>query len=207
MELQETIDHLTTNITGKGNMLILPEKYTFTRVNLLIQGTGNEIIIGEESNLRNLLIEVKGDNNKLKIGNKCKVQGHILIKGNNQTVKIGSKTTFQHNVYLLASENKNITIGRDCMFSNNIDVRTTDAHSIIDVETGKRKNVAQDIVIGHHVWVSAGALISKGAVIPDNCIVGGRAVVTRKFDQQYCTIAGAPAVVVSTGVNWDRKRI
>ncbi len=207
MELQESIPNLNTNIIGKGNTLVLPETVSLRKVELFVNGTGNTVTIGENTNLKNVFIEIKGNNNKVYIGAKCKIQGHILLKGNRQVVKIGSKTTFQHNVYLLASENKNITIGRDCMFSNNIDVRTTDAHSIVDAETGVRTNLAKDVEIGHHVWISAGALISKGAAIPDNCIVGGRSVVTKRFDEPNCTLAGTPAKVVNKGVNWDRKRL
>ncbi|MFC0471061.1 acyltransferase [Halalkalibacter kiskunsagensis] len=207
MELQESINNLATEITGKNNTLHLPESVKLNKVRLFIHGTGNEITIGEDTILNNLFIEIKGNNNKVKIGAKCKLRGHMLISGARETIKIGSKTTFQHNCYLLASENKNITIGRDCMFSNSIDVRTSDAHSVIDVETGVRKNVAQDVVIGNHVWISAGALISKGAVIPDDCIVGGRAVVTKKFEETNCTLAGTPAKVVSRGVTWDRQRL
>ncbi|WP_034332588.1 acyltransferase [Bacillus sp. J37] len=207
MELQESIKNLTTNITGQKNILNLPETAKLHKVNLHIEGQGNNITIGENTVLRNLLIEIKGNNNHIKIGANCKIQGHILMVGDNQSVKIGSKTTFQHNVYLLASENKNITIGRDCMFSNNIDVRTTDAHSVIDAETGIRQNLAKDVEIGHHVWISANVLVSKGSVIPDNCIVGARSVVTKKFDETNCTLAGMPAKVVKTGVSWDRKRL
>ncbi|MYL20116.1 hypothetical protein GLW04_09485 [Halobacillus litoralis] len=207
MELQETIKNLTTDVTGKNNMLELPPSVKLHKVSLTINGTGNTIEIGEHTFLRNLFIEVKGNNNRIKIGNKCKVQGHLLSKGHKQTIKIGSKTTFQHNCYLLASENKNIVIGRDCMLSNSIDVRTTDAHSVIDAETGERKNMAKDVHIGHHVWISAGSLISKGAKVPDNCIIGGRSVVTKEFTEMNCTIAGAPAKIVKTGIDWDRKRL
>lgn len=205
--LQETTKHLSTDVKGENNTLQLPKSVTLHNVKLFISGSNNVVEIGGNSQLRNLFIEIKGNNNRLKIGNQCKTQGHILLKGHKQTVKIGSKTTFQYNCYLLASENKNIIIGRDCMFSNSIDIRTTDSHSIIDVETGQRKNVAQDVSIGHHVWISAGALISKGSVIPDNCIVGGRSVVTKKFTESNCTLAGTPAEIVSRGVTWDRRRI
>ncbi|MED1604886.1 hypothetical protein P4U90_06065 [Cytobacillus kochii] len=90
---------------------------------------------------------------------------------------------------------------------NNIDVRTSDAHSIIDIKSENRKNIAQDAVIGHHLWVSARSLISKDSKIPNNCIIGANSIVTKSFDEENCTIAGAPAKIVSKDVTWDKKRI
>ena len=46
-------------------------------------------------------------------------------------------------------EEKSIIIGDDCIFSNNIEMHTTDYHSVTD-DNGKRTNHANDIIIGNH---------------------------------------------------------
>ncbi|WP_332695633.1 acyltransferase [Halalkalibacter lacteus] len=207
MILQEEIKGLKTKIYGKNNVLDLHEdNYTFRNVELKITGSKNKIIIGKDAKLSNLLIHIGGSNNEIYIGVETDIIGHIHLKGKRQKISIGDRTTFK-NVYLLSGEGKNIEIGEDCMFSYDIAVRTTDAHSVLDVETKERLNIAKDVTIGNHVWVAANVLISKGSVIPDDCIIGARSVVTKPFTDPHCTIAGSPAKIIKTGVTWTRDRI
>ena len=82
-------------------------------------------------------------------------------------------------------------------------VRTSDFHSITD-EKGERVNQSQDIIIGNHVWIGQGAYLLKGTIIPDNCIVGARALVSKPFRDTQSIIAGIPAKVVKENVHWSR---
>lgn len=93
------------------------------------------------------------------------------------------------------------------MFSYDITVRTTDAHSILDYTTRERINYGSSISIGDHVWVGASALISKGVCIPNDCIIGARSFVNRTITEEHTIIAGSPAKIVRTGVTWDRERL
>jgi acetyltransferase-like isoleucine patch superfamily enzyme len=110
-------------------------------------------------------------------------------------------------IYALALEGKNITIGSNCMISYDVAVRTSDAHSVVSADSLKRINPAQDVVIGNHVWLAAHTLIQKGAKIGDGCIVGARSVVTKVFDEPNCVLAGVPAKVLKTNTTWDRARL
>lgn len=93
------------------------------------------------------------------------------------------------------------------MFSNNISVRTTDSHSIID-SSGNRINYALDVYIGNHVWVGLQSLILKGANISDNSIVAARSVVpSSTICEQNCILAGLPAKIIRRNINWCRKRL
>ncbi|MBN6886116.1 acetyltransferase-like isoleucine patch superfamily enzyme [Cytobacillus horneckiae] len=207
MILQEEIKGLTTKVYGKNNRLELHEDdYIFKNADLKITGSNNVITIGKGSKLSNILIHIRGSNNEITIGENTDLIGHILLKGKKQRISVGDRTTFKH-VYLLSQEGKNIEIGKDCMFSYDIAVRTTDAHSVIDLETNERINQAKEVIIGDHVWVAASCLISKGAVIPNDCIIGARSVVTKPFAEEHCTIAGSPAKVIKTGTTWCRDRI
>ncbi|MGD7049707.1 acyltransferase [Rossellomorea marisflavi] len=207
MILQEEIKGLTTKIYGTNNdMDFSKDKTTFRNVDLKITGSNNKIIIGEGAKLQNLLIHIRGSNNIISIGKETEIIGHILLKGKRQSITVGNRTTFK-NVYLLSQEGKDIEIGENCMFSYDIAVRTTDAHSVMDLETNERLNNAKDVKVGNHVWVAASVLLSKGAIIPDDCIVGARSVVTKPFEEPHCTIAGSPAKVVKKGVTWSRERL
>lgn len=205
MELQESIKGLTTTITGEKNYLEQGENIRYINTEIRVSGMNNKVIIGNNAHLERLLIHIKGSNHTVYIGEDTRIVGHILIKGKKENITIGDRTTFQ-DVYLLAWEGKSITIGNDCMFSHDVVIRTTDSHSVIDVNTNERLNKSGDVVIGDHVWLSSGAFISKGAFIPDDCIVGAKAIVTKPFEETNCLLAGSPAKVIRKSVTWDRKR-
>lgn len=88
------------------------------------------------------------------------------------------------------------------MFSYNIVVRNTDSHKVIEVETGVITNPSRDVVLGEHVWVCQNSSILKGCKIGDNSIVAFGAVAI-KGCEAGSVLAGNPAKVVKTGINWD----
>ncbi|WP_307227399.1 acyltransferase [Pararhizobium capsulatum] len=150
-------------------------------------------------------ITVKGKYNRVVVGRNCALVGEIMVKGNNQTVTIGDETTFV-SVYLLCLENKDVTIGRSCMFSRDIEIRTSDAHALIDNKKKTRLNLPASVVIGDHVWIGVGAVISKGSVIADDSVVGAKSFVNKAFSESNIVIAGTPAKIIRRGVTWNRQR-
>lgn len=106
---------------------------------------------------------------------------------------------------ILFSENANITIGADCMFSDNIKIWNSDGgHTILDKE-GKCINHSRDISIGNHVWIGMDSTISKGAVIKDGSIVGQKTLVTGKFKESNVILAGVPAQIIKKNIYWKRN--
>lgn len=105
-----------------------------------------------------------------------------------------------------ADEGKNIIVGSNCIFSNNIELHTTDYHSMLDSK-GYRTNQAKDIVIGNHVWIGLRCIILKGVLLPDGCVVGAGSVVTKSIETPKTLIAGSPAHSFRSPVHWDVKRI
>jgi len=166
------------------------------------KSSGNIVIFGNSFYCNNLNIVFKGSNNKLIIGDNVKFTGHILIVGSNRTVQIGNDTTAQ-GVYIL-SRDADVTIGNNCMFSREIEIRSTDVHKIYDLATGDRLNLARDINIGNNVWIAARAIISKGAIIPDGCVIGASSFVNKAFNIQNCIIAGIPAKIIKENIRWER---
>lgn len=151
-------------------------------------------------------ITVVGSNNRIFLGQECDLRGSIIVSGNGQTVSIGDHTTTV-DVYILCHEGVDVTIGKWCMFSRKIEIRTTDAHAVIDRATGRRLNTAGPITIGDHVWVGVGAIINKGAVVPTDSIVGAMSFVNGQFDEEGVILAGAPARIVKRGITWARSRL
>ena len=52
------------------------------------------------------------------------------------------------------------------------------------------------IIIGDNCWFGANVIILPGVKIGNNCIIGAGSVVTKKFIEDNCIIAGNPAKVI-----------
>jgi len=170
-------------------------------------GGGNIMIVGKHSLLNRVALKIGGCNNEIVIGDGCRF-GHgcrILLLGNNMKLHIGDNSSFSHDDELLVQEDGvKIKIGDDCMFSHHINVRTSDAHPIYDIQTGERSNKAKDVIIGNHVWITAHCIIQKGCQIGSGSIIATHSVVTKSIPDN-CVAAGIPAKVVKENVRWERK--
>lgn len=170
----------------------------------IARGSGNLVKIAEGSEFAGS-IKVYGTGNRVLIGEGTKIQASILVKGSNQTVSIGDFTTIA-GAYILCQEGCHVSIGRWCMFSRDIEIRTTDAHSVVDRKTGQRLNTPASISIGDHVWVGVRALISKGAKVPSDSIIGAMSFVNSSFEEDGVIVAGVPAKIIRRGITWNRSR-
>ena len=170
-------------------------------------GGDNSILIEAGAYLRNCMININGNSNKLHIHTGTDIHDMVLtFEDDGNIIEIGSGTTVERNVEICACEGKRVSIGEHCMISHDISIRTTDSHSIVNMN-GARVNEAKDVIIGNRVWIGCQTLILKGVSVPDGCIIGARSLVTGGLRaQQNTIIAGHPAKVVKTDVSWTRKR-
>lgn len=93
-----------------------------------------------------------------------------------------------------------INFGADCLISWDVLIMDTDYHQILS--DGFRVNPNQEVIIGNHVWVSCRALILKGAVIPDDCVIGAGALVSKSLADQNSVYAGTPARQLRANITW-----
>lgn len=119
---------------------------------------------------------------------------------NNSAIYIGKKCYFNGPVHIIASEQQNIIIGNECLFSFGIFIRTADPHLIYDSETRKRINPSASVFIGDHVWIGQNALILKGTRIGSGSIIGGAACVAGKMIPSNVIFAGNPAHIIRENV-------
>ncbi|MFJ5161281.1 acyltransferase [Pantoea sp. NPDC088449] len=108
---------------------------------------------------------------------------------------------------VVGDNNLSVSIGKDCMFSSNILFRACDGHTIFDIKNGNVLNKSKPIILGDHIWIGAETTFLKGSEIPNNTIIGTSSIITKKHTLEFTAIAGRPATIVKTGVNWDRKQI
>ena len=122
----------------------------------------------------------------------------------NCSLNIGKDFYVNGMLFLEFTENTNVHIGNDCMFSYDIIIRTGDGHPIYSTKTKKRINLNSDIFIGNHVWVAARSVILKGTRISDNSIVGACSLCNKKFLDTNVIIAGVPASIKKHDIEWKR---
>ncbi|MEC8831079.1 MAG: acyltransferase [Bacteroidota bacterium] len=196
-------------VRGSSNKIEIGKTSILSKCRFKIQGKNNLIQIGESNILRNVTFYVKGDNNHINLEDSVQFNrdGLIWVEDYECSIEVGEKTTFE-GTHLAATEpHSKISIGNDCMFAYDIDVRTGDSHSILDLESGNRINYAEDVIIGNHVWVGSHVSILKGTEINKNSIVATRSVVTKTFLEKNVVIGGSPARIIKKGVDWDRRRL
>jgi acetyltransferase-like isoleucine patch superfamily enzyme len=193
-----------------GNRLELPasSERNLKKVTIKLRGRNNRLVIGENVTLTHCEIRLGGENNLIEIGSNVRFSsGKIyLVDTRGQHIRIGADTTVE-GAYLLVDEAASIDIGRDCMLSTDIIMRTGDKHSILDVETGERLNPSSGIRIADRVWVGRDVQILKGVVLQPETVVATRSLVSRAFDEGNCVVAGVPAKVVKRGIRWDRSKL
>lgn len=131
---------------------------------------------------------------------------YIDAKAPHSTINIG-KDFSCYRTKIAASNEKylSVNIGDYCIFASGITLRVTDAHAIIDKNTGKVLNHGKDINIGNHVWVAADSTILKGVSLPDWTVVGAGSIVTKSFTETNCAIAGNPAKLLRHDIYWDYR--
>lgn len=192
----------------EGNFLEIDADCNFTASRIYIQGVGNKLKISKSLLYHALFINIRGNNKEIVIGESKKNINNlkiVSIRGDCQKIRIGRDFSCGGCEIQMNDGYEAITIGDDCLFSWGIKMRTSDGHSIIDLETGEAINLPRDICIGNHVWVGEDAKFLKGCFVPNNTVVGGYSVVTKSFFDENCVVAGFPASVVKSNVNWDRK--
>jgi len=192
---------------GKNNLLFCKGKVGKKSI-LEFKGSNNTIFIEDGADITNTVLRIRGNNSIIYVGRRSKICGKIDIQGDDSLIAIGENNTFTANTSRIFAQedNSRIIIGNDCLIGE-VTMRTSDSHSIIDIESTKRINFAEDILIGNKVWIAQDVLILKGVKIINNVVVGARALVSKSLLEENCVFAGTPAKKVRSNVQWLKERI
>jgi acetyltransferase-like isoleucine patch superfamily enzyme len=193
-------------IRGQGNVFDA-EGASLSEVRLDIIGDNNRIKIGPGCVLSNVYFRIRGSEHQIEFGANCRVsRGAVLwFEDREGVLRVGSGTTMVE-VHIAVTESSKVIIGDDCMFANDIDIRTGDSHTVIDTQTSERLNYAGDVVISRHVWIAPHTVVLKGVNIGENSIIATGAVVTKSCEPGVI-MGGNPAKAIKTGVSWKRERV
>ena len=130
---------------------------------------------------------------------KCAYGNHNIVFGKIQITnpakfKIGSFCRFNDGV--LFNSAGGIEIGDDVTISSRCQLLSQG----LDIDSwinGERKHKVNNITIGNHVWIGAGAIILPGVSITGHhVVIGAGSVVTKSITDSYCIYAGNPAKII-----------
>ena len=173
---------------------------------MIVSGSGNTIECYGKLG-KDVRIRVYGNNHHLIIGKGVVFKsGCVWFEDDGCKISIDCNTTIEDANISVAESGSFIKIGKDCMFSGDIRISTTDSHSIIDLSTGERTNHAASIVIGDHVWLGQRLCINKGVNIGANSVVASNSVVIKNVPDNS-VVGGIPAHLIKDNITWDRQRL
>lgn len=187
----------------EGTNININNQGRFYKVTQKVIGNNNTITIGKYTTVSNTRIVIMGSNNSITLGNGCGFESGVLwIEGSNNQIILGDRVKVINASFAAIEDNQSIRVGDDSLFSYNVEIRTSDSHSIIDLESNKRLNIPQSIEIGKHVWIGSKVTLLKGVHIGDNSIVGTGSIVTKDVPSNSLA-TGIPAKIIKSGVNWS----
>ena len=202
----EHIKGLHAEIEGE-NIISISHDANFESSRIIIKGDGNNIKIGG-GNFKSFVLNLIGNNKKIIIKKTKKNISNLKItsiRADNQKVIIEEDFGCGGCEVQMNDGDETLFIGKDCLFSWNIKIRTSDGHSVIDLKSGQAINLPSDVEIGNHVWICEDVKILKGVKVPDNSIVATSAVLTKRFEETNILLGGFPANIIKRGVTWDRR--
>lgn len=195
---------------GKNNKIIIDPECNFARSKIFIQGDNNQVTIGKSLSYQDLVLNVKGNEKTFEIAPSNKnINGlkFVSIRGNNQRFSIGKNFSCGGLEVQMNDGDEECLIGDNCLFSWGIKIRTSDGHSVIDLQSGKPINYPRNVYIHDRVWIGEDVRVLKGAVIAEDSVVGSSSVVTKSFiNDKSVIIGGVPAKVLRTNIRWDYKQ-
>jgi len=168
--------------------------------NLYVKGNNNEIDINGAL-IANSKISITGSNNRLIIAKNTKIREVVInIRGNNCVIEIGENTTFGGARIVNVGIDNSIHIGKNCLFSDHIEIWASDTHSIFNDEA-VMINHEKPIVIKDSVWVGSRVIILKGVTVGEGSVIGMGSMVTKDIGPHTINV-GNPSKKVKESINW-----
>lgn len=207
-DAREGLRRLGSKVTveGEGNVLDLG-KARLHGSQIEIRGSNNVLRIHPTCKLVNVSFRLLGDNLRVELAERVKISrwGEFLLMGDDAEIRLGEHTTVE-SARFIAHGGTLLEVGPECMFAYDVEVRTSDEHSILDATSGERLNPDRSVHIGAHVWLGARSIVLKGVSIGEQSVIATGSIVSRDLGPGVIA-AGVPARELRHGVTWDRRRL
>lgn len=187
------IKGLDIKFKGKNSTVEIWEPYNFVKKfgyqksKISVDGDNNYIVFkSTKQSIRSIRLFGLKHNNKVIIGENFYSTGLLKIEFANLS-------------------NMTLNIGDNCMFGQGVSIMLSDCHTIKDITTGQQINKPKHgVTIGNKVWLARDVKILKDVSIGDNTVVATGSVVTKSFSDNNVLLAGIPARVVKSNIDWEK---
>ena len=193
--------------TDENNNQIIGTNPNLQNTQIIFRGRNNRLICEDNVNLHNSILDFKADNSIIYLSSNRNAYYLNVSIYNNSLFYMGENSYMNGRLNFSISEQKNIFIGKECLFALDIWMRIADPHLIYDTNSLKRINLSKSIYLGDHVWVGQDALILKGTQIGSGSIIGAKALVAGKKIQSNSIWGGVPARLIRDDVLFDGSSV
>jgi acetyltransferase-like isoleucine patch superfamily enzyme len=193
-------DDFKDYIDDDNNEIIVHDDVNLNNAKITFYGKNNTVIIGKNTRLERFHLIFHNDNSHFRIGEGSRFIGNIIL-GSDCSTRIGDNFDCAGVIYITAAEKTSVSIGNNCRFNADIQIRTHDTHPIFDLNTHKRLNKSKSIHIGNEVWFGNSVNVLKGVWIGNNCVVGLHSTVTKDIHDN-CIAVGSPAEIKRENIVW-----
>ena len=102
----------------------------------------------------------------------------VLSDGKNSKVIIGDCCRI-NGAYIHAKSS--IQIGNNCVIASGVNIIDSNAHVVHSSNRTIGTDIPKPIIIGNNVWIGLNAIILKGTVLGDNCVVAAGTTVKGNY--------------------------
>lgn len=151
---------------------------------------------------------VGGDRATVFLDRRCVLTAGDVYCGADSQIVLHGPVLATREVVIDARNGGSIVAQGDQLWAANVYLATDDMHRLADRHTGERLNpYGAHIRLGKHVWLCRDAVVTAHADIGDGAVVAMRAVVRGQKVPAHAVVAGVPARIMRTDVEWTHDDV
>ena len=156
---------------------------------------------------KTLNIKLNTHGSSLSFGSGCQGNWDVRLWPSSD-LHVGDGST-SNSTRVIVDNNCSISIGRDCMMSDNVLLECGDKHAIFSLDDNIQINGASSVMsIGDHCWLGRDSAViasSKRLEFGSGSILGAKSVLTSSANR-FSLAVGCPAKVIKEKVSWSRHK-
>lgn len=200
----EQITSLSEHVSD-NRIIADAQKSSMDGSKIIFNGSGNILVVEDGVKLSSSTVLFNGSNAVCYLSASKNPYYVNLTVNNSSCIFFGRGNYINGKMTLITSEQQNIIIGDDGLFSFGIFIRTADPHLMYDCGSGKRINPSKSVFIGDHVWIGQNVLILKGTAVGSGSVIGGAALLSGKSVPSNTVCGGNPAKIIRRGVFFSKE--